>query len=470
MHGRRAVSTNDHTREGRRIRRRSRRLCGGVLVALLVPAPVLAQAIGGEQPVTLADAARLAMASYPAISAAEALSSEASHAAAKAAANRWPSLHLDVSATRFEEPMLVRPLHGLDAQATAEFDRTLLGGALTARYTLWDGGERSGAIDQARAEARAAAAGGDATRTSVLQRVVEQYAAAIAADQMTMAHEQRVHAFEEELERALQLYTAGRAAELEVMRAEAALAEARAELSSSTTDRDVLLRELSRLIGRTDEPLGPGHLVPPTLPDAPVQSRAQLVDLALANSPDVIRAEAELAGSRAEVSAVRGTFLPDVQLIGRYDGRGSGEGDLFREWSFGGAISLPLFQGGARLNDLRRANARRERFERQLELQQLSVQDALDRAIAALDDAEAREISLRSAVEQYTAVARAEWLALASGVGTQTDYINAQSDLLHARAQLAGTLMRGLAARTEIARVTGALTIDWLQQRMENER
>ena len=466
------MSTSNNTRDRQRTHRRSRRLCGGVLFALLIPAPALAQGITGEQqepPVTLADAARLALARYPAVSAAEALSDEASHAAARAAATRWPSVHLDASATRFEEPMLVRPLHGLDGQATAEFDRTLLGGSLTARYTLWDGGERSGAIDQARAEARAAAAGGDATRTSVLQRVVEQYAAAIAADQMTLAHEQRVQALEAERDRVLQLFTAGRAAELEVMRAEAALAEARAEYSSSAKNRDVLLRELSRLIGRTDEPLAP-RLVPPALLDAPIRSRAQLVDLALASSPDVIRAEAELAGSRADVSAVRGTFLPDIQLIGRYDGRGSGGGDLFREWSVGGAISLPLFQGGARLNDLRRANARRERFERQLELQRLDVQDALDRAIAALEDAEAREVSLRSAVEQYAAVARAEWLALASGVGTQTDYINAQSDLLHARAQLAGTLMRGLAARSEIARVTGALTVDWLQQLTENER
>ncbi len=225
------MKTNEIARVDRQIRRR-RRCIGSVLSALLIPAAASAQGAGPqpERPLTLADAARYALENYPAVSAAEAGSSEAAHAAATASARRWPSLRADVSATRFEEPMLVRPLHGLDQQSTALFDRTLFGGTLTARYTLWDGGERGGAIEQARANARAAAAAGDATRASVLQRVVEQYAASIAAHQTVLAHEQRVRALEGELERALQLFTVGRAAELEVLRAEAALAEASSEL------------------------------------------------------------------------------------------------------------------------------------------------------------------------------------------------------------------------------------------------
>jgi hypothetical protein len=148
--------------------------------------------------------------------------------------------------------------------------------------------------------------------------------------------------------------------------------------------------------------------------------------------------QSEVQAAGAGVKLARGAFFPDLQLVGQYDSRGSTQGSFFGEWAMGAAVSFPLFQGGVRINELERARAERESAERQLELMQLRIAERVDRALASLREADARSASLRSAVEQYAEVARAEKLALDTGAGTQTDYLTAHADLLSARAQLAG--------------------------------
>ncbi|HEX6308026.1 MAG TPA: TolC family protein [Longimicrobiales bacterium] len=445
----------------------------GLLLLFLLPGGAPGQEARSNPPgarLTLVEAARLALERYPAVAASDAQLWEAESAASKAASALWPTVQLSATAMRFEEPMLVTPLHVFDPQAPAPFDETLVQGTVTARYTVWDGGERSGGIERARSESRAAAAGATGMRSRVVWQVTEQYARALAARESLLAHEQRVRALEEERDRARHLFESGRAAEVQVLRANAALAQADADLARSATQLDVLLRELARLIGAPDGTIDSGQLTRPRLTGTALLPREQLVARALENNPDVLRATAEVAAAGAGVKLARGAFMPDVQLVAQYDNRGSADGDFFREWSVGGAVSVPLFQGGARLHEMDRAQARRDRSERQLELSRLDTQNELDHALAALHDADARERSLRSAVEQYTAVVKAEKLALDAGVGTQTDYLAAHADLLEAHAQLANAVMSGITARAGIARITGDLTVNWLREHMENDQ
>lgn len=437
--------------------------------ALALPARADAQDSASVVPagLTLAEAARLALAGYPAVAASTAEVREARSTASRTAAARWPTLHLNGSVMRYEEPMLVTPLHGFDDPARAPFEETLVQGSVSARYTLWDGGERGGSIERARSLTRAASASLESTRGDVVLQVTQQYAQVLAARVSLDAHEQRVRALAEELDRARRLFMAGRGAQLDVLRAEAGHAQALAEHSRAASELDVSLRGLARLIGAPAAELDADALVAPTPAGAALPARESLLARAEAANPDVQRAQAELAAAQAEVKVARAALLPDVQLVGQYDSRGSTEGDFFREWSVGGAVSVPLFQGGARLHEMQRAGARRERLESHLELVRLRTADELDRALAALRDAEARQRSLGAAVEQYTAVVRAERLALETGVGTQNDYLTAQADLLRARAQLAESVTSGITARAEIARITGELDVDWLRANME---
>jgi outer membrane protein len=455
-------------RHGWRRPARTRAVWVSGLAGILLMAPLAASAQTPDAPLTLAEAARSALESYPSVGSSDARLRAARSAVAVSSAAHWPSLQLDASATRFQDPMLVTPLHAFDPQAAPAFEETLVQGSLTARYTLWDGGERGARIDRSRAGVESAAAALDAAHADVIWQVTQQYALALAAHDALVAHEQRVSALEEEVDRARQLFDVGRAPELQVLRARAASAQATAERTRSETQLDVALHELSRLVGGS-EALVVADLVPVRVTDPAIPARQELLEQAYAHNPDIRRMQGEVQAASAGVKLARGAFFPDLQLVGQYDNRGSTEGSFFGEWAVGAAVSFPLFQGGARINELERARAERESAERQLDLTQLRAAERVDRALGALREAEARSASLRSAVEQYAEVARAEKLALDTGAGTQTDYLTAHADLLSARAQLAETAMNRIIAWAELARVTGQLSLGWVRDNLENE-
>ena len=110
----------------------------------------------GSDTLGLADAVALALRTHPALEAASAGLAGAAAAEREARAARYPSLRLSGSAVRYEEPMIVAPLHAFDPQAAPAFDETLLQGEATAAYTLFDGGGRGARIDRARWERGAA--------------------------------------------------------------------------------------------------------------------------------------------------------------------------------------------------------------------------------------------------------------------------------------------------------------------------
>ncbi len=75
--------------------------------------------------------------------------------------------------------------------------------------------------------------------------------------------------------------------------------------------------------------------------------------------------------------------------------------------------------------------------------------------------------SLRAATASYEEVARIEALTLQAGSGTQTDFLAAEADLMNARANLAEAERAEIAARLELARLTGELSTEWLARHLE---
>jgi outer membrane protein TolC len=67
-----------------------------------------------------------------------------------------------------------------------------------------------------------------------------------------------------------------------------------------------------------------------------------------------------------------------------------------------------------------------------------------------------------TAVARFDEVVRIRRLSLQTGSGTQTDYLGAETDLLRARASLVEAQHGEIAARVELARVTGELSPAWL--------
>ncbi|HZD05653.1 MAG TPA: TolC family protein, partial [Longimicrobiales bacterium] len=130
---------------------------------------------------TLADAVRRALELDPAVAEAEADRAAATAAVKVAGAARFPSLSSVAQGTRFEEPMVVAPIHAFDLSRAPSFDRTLVQGRAELAWTLWDGGARGARIEGARATDAAGRASVRSARQQSLGALLEAYLAVLTA-------------------------------------------------------------------------------------------------------------------------------------------------------------------------------------------------------------------------------------------------------------------------------------------------
>ena len=145
------------------------------LLLSALPLPAAAQAL------TLAAAADSALAAHPSLGSAHARHEAASHARDIARAARLPSASLGATVTRFEEPMVVAPLHSFDPRHPPSFDDALVQGQIVVDYTLFDSGVRSSRTDGADARAEAAVFGLAAAEMDVIAEVARHYLAVLSA-------------------------------------------------------------------------------------------------------------------------------------------------------------------------------------------------------------------------------------------------------------------------------------------------
>jgi outer membrane protein TolC len=149
---------------------------------------------------------------------------------------------------------------------------------------------------------------------------------------------------------------------------------------------------------------------------------------------------------------------------------GGSAADAFdAEWSVGVGLSLPRFTGGRLSGQIEEAQARESGAQQRVRLGEKAVERAVDRAYASISETAARVRSLERAVAAREEVVRIEKLRLETGTGIQTDYLDAEADLLTSRADLARMRFAALRARVELARATGALDPAWIERNLEAE-
>ena len=117
-------------------------------------------------------------------------------------------------------------------------------------------------------------------------------------------------------------------------------------------------------------------------------------------------------------------------------------------------------------HDVSRAEALRDASRENVRLAELSAAANVDRALAALEETEARAASLRTAVDRSAEVARIERLRLDTGTGVQADYLQAEATLLSLRVALSEVDHGAVLARVRLARAVGELDVGWLQENL----
>lgn len=289
-----------------------------------------------------------------------------------------------------------------------------------AMYPLFTGGRLEARVGAERNRLRASAQDLQAMRFDLAVEVLTMVRRLTTMRGMIEVAQEEVATNDERWRNDEASFKVGRLPLANVLRNEAELANAQQRLANQVRDFRVMLADLKALVGvhplsaldigiAAEDPPPAAAAVAPVASAAPLDDPALLADLDLA-----ARRRPELAGARARVlaaghdlDAARAEFLPQVSLFGMADlfaNRMNNTG-RWEEYLAGVGVSLPLFDGGMRSAQVRRARAERARLTAQEQDTALRVAREVTQvherlAAARLNVATARTV-LASAREDY---------------------------------------------------------------------
>ena len=227
-------------------------------------------------------------------------------------------------------------------------------GRVQAGVTAWEldfFGKTQNQTEAARQTYLSTQDGLHAAQIALIATIGETWLSLAANQELIALATETVDSQSESLSLTQELFDAGAANELDVRRASASVAQARAQAAQYEA---ALLqdRNLLRLLVGSDIPeelLAKARLSPtPVAADIPLGRSSQI----LLSRPDVMAAERQLLAANANIGAARAAFYPSITLTGSA-GYASADltdflsGDGITGWSAGPAISVPIFATGA---------------------------------------------------------------------------------------------------------------------------
>ena len=249
----------------------------------------------------------------------------------------------------------------------------------------------------------------------------------------------------------------GQRSALDVRRAEQDVARAQAVVPD--LERQIGQREhhLSILMGRN-----PAHVVRGTSlreqslpPDVP----AGLPSALLERRPDILEAEQRLIAANAKIGVAKASFFPQISLTGNFGAQSLEFSDLFvgasRIWTFGPAVTVPIFNAGRNQANLAVSRAQQERariaYEQTIQQAFREVEDAL-LAYHKIREIRTTRERLVNASREAVQLAQLEYL---NGRATSLDVLAAQREAFNAEVSLARTLRDQLIAVVQLYKALG---------------
>lgn len=326
---------------------------------------------------------------------------------------------------------------------------------LNASLELFDGFRRA-------AQNRSAGAGvasADATLTNQEFQIVLQtkqtFFTALAADELVRVAQGRIAQAEEQLKVSRDRLAAGSAIRSDTLRSRVELGNAQLQLLNAQTQRATAEADLARLVGYdgTVRAVADSALLAPVVLDT-----ALLRSEALANSPQVLEAEASERGARAQLAVTRAQYFPSITATYSNSFSGAELSDLSNSWSLRVGLSWPIFNGFTRETGMARSGANLDAAFAQREDARRQVNAQLTQYLAALEAAQQRveiaqtsaaaaEEDLRVQRERYRLGAATIVEVLISQVAldqASVDRVQARLDYLVAKAQIEALIGREL--------------------------
>ncbi|MEK6421791.1 MAG: efflux transporter outer membrane subunit [Burkholderia gladioli] len=317
-------------------------------------------------------------------------------------------------------------------------------------------------VEAAGAQAQAAVAGRDDALLSLEAEVAQTYlqyrgAQALRALTLSLADSQQ-----QSLDLTRERAAHGLTSQLDVRTADARLAQIRAQLPQYEQQLATLRNGLAYLVGGAPGALddlldAPGALpaLPPTVPVGMPSTLAR-------RRPDVRRAELDLHAATAQVGVAVAQFYPDISLTGQIGLRSTHARGL-AQWSHlfysaGPAISLPIFQGGALVSNLRLSKAQQKEAALAYRRAVLVALRDVDNALAVYRTDQGRRAALDDAARAERGALDLARDSYRKGIVTYLDVLDAERQWSESRQQ---AVQGELQSTTDLVALYKALGGGW---------
>ncbi len=437
----------------------ARRLASGVAIALVLAVGTVPERAGAQ---SLGDTLARAYTSSGLLEQNRALLRAADEDVAQAVAALRPVISWSARVRRqFGERKSAQPANqapdvAIDqAQGFATNDVTV---GIDLDLLLYDFGRSRLRIDAAKETVLATRQGLIAVEQQVLLRAVRAYMNVRRESENVALRENNMRLITRELRAAEDRFEVGEVTRTDVSLAEARLAGARANLALAQGNLAQAVEEYRAVVG-----MRPGNLPEPGRVPQTVSSAAEARSLAVRSHPEILQAQREVTVAELNVAVARAAMQPTVNLGGRL---GLTETYDRPDYTRSGEISLgvggPIYRGGELSSLVRQAQARRDASRADLIVisDQLAQQagDAWAQLQVARAAREASIRQIRAAEVAFDGIREEARL----GARTTLDVLNAEQELLDARAGLISASADEYIAAYSLLAATGLMTAEHL--------
>ena len=323
---------------------------------------------------------------------------------------------------------------------------------ISAQLTLYDGGANQLAIDAQKELVLATRESLVGDEQQVLLRVVQAYMNVRRSNEFVSLRDSNLRLITQELRAAQDRFEVGEVTRTDVSLAEARLASARSQLASEQGGLARAQAEYEAAVGI------PARNLAATGPAPVGQSIPQAIDLAQRQHPAIRQAQHSVAAAELNIARAEAAMRPTLTL----NGSASVDDDNLTGEQLGLSLGGPIYQGGRLSSQVRQFMARRDAARSNMLVVSQGVEQTVLNAYSQLEVARAS----RDASERQVRAAQAAFDGIREeatlGARTTLDVLNAEQELLDARANLISAMVDETVASYTVLSAMGLLTAEHL--------
>ena len=303
---------------------------------------------------------------------------------------------------------------------------------LTASLPIFTGGKLSGTIKQAKANYQYNEVGVQRTYNEMRSTVTDGYFKMLQADNMQKLSAESVTRLEDHLKNVQAQYDVGVVAKVDVLRSQVELANAKQTLIQAENAYQVSEANMNKIVGLPmDTNLKLDNLL---VYNAYDKNMDDCLAYAAEHRPELMQAKYNVDAAKGALMVARSGHMPQVAASATQQWSDSSwPGDDNGKWGVGVNVSMNVFDTGVTLSKIHGAEADLKKAEETYRNTVDSVNLDVRSNYLGLREAEKRISTTKLAVEQADEDYRIAQLRYMSGVGTNTDVLDAQVALTQAK-------------------------------------